>query len=72
MNDHALFDRPGISPQLRLAFKKEFAKPDYDALRADATVMLRVAINVRTNTPAAFDLRNPVDNLIWIFAGRDA
>ncbi len=55
------------SQTLKAAIKQERQKPHYATTEPDPCLMLWVASAVKQANPAAFDLENPDDLLIWSF-----
>ncbi len=55
------------SQTLKLAIEQERQKPQYAATDHDPCLMLWMASAVKQANPAAFDLENPADLLIWSF-----
>ena len=59
------------SEPLKLAVAQERRKPQYATTEHDACLTLWLAHSVRRNNPAAFDLNNPADRMIWVFVGTE-
>ena len=58
-----------ISQSLRDAIKTELANPAYEFPVDSTPILLHVAKSIRLNFPQAYDLSNPLDELVWLFSG---